>query len=100
MLELGESEMQAHREVGCRAGTVAQFVICVGERAKWIAEEAVACGAARDHVWHVADNAGALAVLRDLLQKRSVVLVKGSRGMNMEEIVTGLAEMAGSTKED
>ncbi len=100
MLELGEAEMQAHREVGCRAGTVAQYVICVGERAKWIAEEAVACGAARDHVWHVADNAAALAVLRDLLQERSVVLVKGSRGMNMEEIVAGLAEMAGNTKED
>ncbi|HEY3341633.1 MAG TPA: UDP-N-acetylmuramoyl-tripeptide--D-alanyl-D-alanine ligase [Anaerolineae bacterium] len=100
MLELGESEMQAHREVGCRAGTVAQSVICVGERAKWIAEEAVACGAARDHVWHVTDNAAALAILRDLLHERSIVLVKGSRGMNMEEIVAGLSEMAGDTKED
>jgi UDP-N-acetylmuramoyl-tripeptide--D-alanyl-D-alanine ligase len=100
MLELGEAEMQAHREVGCRAGTVAQYVICVGERARWIAEEAVACGAARDHVWHVADNAAALAVLHDILKERSVILVKGSRGMNMEEIVAGLAEMAGNTKED
>jgi UDP-N-acetylmuramoyl-tripeptide--D-alanyl-D-alanine ligase len=100
MLELGESEMQAHREVGCRAGTVAQYVICVGERAKWIAEEAVACGAERDHVWHVPDNASALAILHDQLHERSIVLVKGSRGMNMEEIVAGLSVMGGITKED
>ena len=100
MLELGEAEMQAHREVGCRAGTVAQVVICVGERAKWIAEEAAACGAMRDHVWHVADNQSALRVLRDVLRERSIILVKGSRGMNMDEIVAGLAEMANGVKED
>ncbi len=100
MLELGETEMEAHREVGCRAGVVAQYVVCVGERARWIAEEAIACGASPDHVWHVADNASALAVLHELLHERSIILVKGSRGMSMDEIVTGLATMADTNMED
>ncbi|MCL4504698.1 MAG: UDP-N-acetylmuramoyl-tripeptide--D-alanyl-D-alanine ligase [Chloroflexi bacterium] len=95
MLELGDAEEQAHRNVGCRAALVARDVICVGQRARWIAEEAIACGAAEQHVRHVEDNAAALAVLRELVREKSVILVKGSRGMRMEEIVNGLAEMAG-----
>jgi UDP-N-acetylmuramoyl-tripeptide--D-alanyl-D-alanine ligase len=94
MLELGDAEVQAHRNVGCRAGIVAQYVVCVGERARWIAEEAVACGAAVDHVFHVKTNAEALDVLRQIVCEKCIVLVKGSRGMQMEEIVAGLAEMA------
>ena len=95
MLELGDAEEQAHRNVGCRAALVARDVICVGKRARWIAEEAVACGAAEQHVHLVEDNIAALAVLRELVREKSVILVKGSRGMSMEEIVSGLAEMAG-----
>jgi UDP-N-acetylmuramoyl-tripeptide--D-alanyl-D-alanine ligase len=95
MLELGDAEEQAHRNVGCRAGLVARYVVAVGERARWIAEEAMACSAATDSVRHVADNAAALVVLRELIREKSVILVKGSRGMRMEEIVSGLAEMAG-----
>jgi UDP-N-acetylmuramoyl-tripeptide--D-alanyl-D-alanine ligase len=94
MLELGDAEMQAHRNVGCRAALVAQYVVCVGKRAKWIAEEARACGAAPTRVYHAVDNAAALAVLRELVKGKCVILVKGSRGMKMDEIVAGLAELA------
>jgi UDP-N-acetylmuramoyl-tripeptide--D-alanyl-D-alanine ligase len=94
MLELGDAEMQAHRNVGCRAALVAQYVVCVGKRAKWIAEEAQACGAAPTRVYHAVDNAAALAVLRELVKGKCVILVKGSRDMKMDEIVAGLAELA------
>lgn len=36
-------------------------------------------------------NEEALAVLRQIVRERCVILVKGSRGMQMEEIVAGLA---------
>ena len=94
MLELGDAEVQAHRNVGCRAALVAQHIVCVGERAKWIAEEAQACGETSIQVYHVMDNAAALAVLRDVIREKCVILVKGSRGMRMDEIVAGLAELA------
>ena len=100
MLELGEAEVQAHRNVGCRAALVAQHIVCVGQRARWIAEEAEGCGAAPDHVYQASDNAAALDILRRVVREKSVILVKGSRGMQMDEIVAGLAEMAGSTSED
>ena len=91
MLELGELEQKGHDEVGCRAGIVAQYVIGVGERAAWICRAAVECGAPRERVFHVMTNEEALAVLRQIVRERCVILVKGSRGMQMEEIVAGLA---------
>jgi len=90
MLELGELEQQAHDEVGCRAGIVAQYVIGVGERAAWICRAAVECGAPRERVFHVMTNEEALTVLRQIVREQCVILVKGSRGMQMEEIVSSL----------
>jgi UDP-N-acetylmuramoyl-tripeptide--D-alanyl-D-alanine ligase len=37
------------------------------------------------------DNKGAIACLREIIAPGDIVLVKGSRGMKMEEIVTALA---------
>ncbi|HQV69242.1 MAG TPA: UDP-N-acetylmuramoyl-tripeptide--D-alanyl-D-alanine ligase [Thermoflexales bacterium] len=90
MLELGEDEEKAHREIGCRAGIVAAYLVCVGPRAKWIAEEAIACGAKKSNVVCVTNNAEALDALKRIIREKSVILIKGSRGMVMEEIVQGL----------
>jgi len=90
MLELGSAEQTAHEEVGCRAAMVADVVIAVGERARWIAQAAIECGLDRAQVRHVPDTATALATLRELVTRRSAILVKGSRGMQMEKIVAGL----------
>ncbi len=92
MLELAELEEAAHREVGCRAALVAQLIVCVGERARWIAEEARACGAPADSVAHVATKAEAIRVVRERVTRKSTILVKGSRGMEMEDVVAGLQD--------
>jgi UDP-N-acetylmuramoyl-tripeptide--D-alanyl-D-alanine ligase len=94
MLELGEAEKQAHDEVGCRAALVAQYIIGVGERSRWICQAALECGAARDRVFHVMTNGEALEVLNEIVTEKCVILVKGSRGMKMEEIVAGLGGLA------
>jgi UDP-N-acetylmuramoyl-tripeptide--D-alanyl-D-alanine ligase len=90
MFELGDAEQSGHEEVGCRAAQVAGTIVCVGERSKHTARAAIECGAKRANVHHVADNAAALALLERLIVEKSIVLVKGSRGMKMEEIVQGL----------
>ncbi len=90
MLELGDAEQPGHEEVGCRAALVADLIVCVGERSRHTARAARECGAAADAVQHVADNMEAVALLRKKVNERSVILVKGSRGMHMEEIVAAL----------
>ena len=94
MFELGDAEQDAHYEVGCRAALVAQYIIGVGERSKWTCKAALECGASSERVYHVLTNADALEVLNEIVMEKSVILVKGSRGMKMEEIVTGLGGLA------
>ncbi|MCS6772834.1 MAG: UDP-N-acetylmuramoyl-tripeptide--D-alanyl-D-alanine ligase [Anaerolineae bacterium] len=94
MFELGELERQAHEEVGCRAGSVADYFIGVGARAAWMCRAAIECGAKPERVFHVNTNEEALSLLQQLVTERCVILVKGSRGMKMEEIVAGLGALA------
>ena len=94
MLELGDAEKQAHDEIGCRAALVAQVIIGVGEKSRWTCQAAVECGTPRDRVFHVLTNGEALEVLNEIVTEKCVILVKGSRGMQMEKIVAGLGGLA------
>lgn len=94
MLELGALEEEAHRMVGSRTAEVVDLLITIGERARWIAEEAQTAGLAHNMVHAVASNTEALALLRTLIQPGDYVLVKGSRGMAMEQIVSALQQRA------
>ena len=87
MYELGQAEEREHRMVGCRAALVADLIVCLGEKARWIADEAVACGAKRENVYHVMTRERCLDLVRRLVTRKSVVLFKGSRGLEMENIV-------------
>lgn len=90
MLELGEYEEAAHREVGRKAARSVDVLIAVGERARWIADEARSAGLSR--VRAVASR----AEVELSLEKGDVVLVKGSRGMRMEEVVARLMGSEGA----
>ncbi len=94
MLELGEYEERGHRMVGVRAAEVADELVTVGERARWIADEASQAGLPASHVFQHADAAGATDFLRRTVQEGDVVLVKGSHGMRMDQIVADLEENA------
>ncbi|NWG19187.1 MAG: UDP-N-acetylmuramoyl-tripeptide--D-alanyl-D-alanine ligase [Chloroflexi bacterium] len=90
MLELGSIEETAHRRVGARAAEVLQELIAVGQRARWIADEALQAGMPRDRVHMVADNDAAAALAHTRIAPGDYILVKGSRGMAMESIVAQL----------
>ena len=92
MLELGSVEREAHEEVGRRAARAGvSLLVTVGERARWIAE-----GASREQpslsCRSFSSNAEASAFLRGALLPGDAVLVKGSRGMHTDEIVSSLLE--------
>ncbi len=91
MLELGAYETEGHQEVGETAATVLDTLITIGARAKVISETARAKGLS--DVRHVNTKGDAVDFLRDLLADNVYILVKGSRGMALEELVDGLCEV-------
>jgi UDP-N-acetylmuramoyl-tripeptide--D-alanyl-D-alanine ligase len=90
MMELGAYEDDGHKLVGRRAAAVASILVTVGERGLLIAQEALTSGLPREAVVSARDNAEAIQALCRLLTLGDFVLVKGSRGMKMEEIVQGI----------
>jgi UDP-N-acetylmuramoyl-tripeptide--D-alanyl-D-alanine ligase len=88
MLELGAGHDRGHREVGAAAAGLADVVVAVGEGAAGIAAGAASLGEA---VVAVPDRDAALAALREMLRPGDAVLVKASRGAELELIVESLA---------
>lgn len=90
MLELGPYEKQGHEMVGDRAAEVCDELVAVGELGKMIADSASQAGMPDSAVLWVPTVPEAIDVLRKELREGDVVLIKGSRGMHMERIVTAL----------
>ena len=90
-MELGSFEEEGHRKVGCRAADIVDLLIVIGERARFIAEEAAACGLDVAKIMELDDNQAAVNVLEEILKPDNIVLIKGSNSQRMNEIVTGLS---------
>jgi UDP-N-acetylmuramoyl-tripeptide--D-alanyl-D-alanine ligase len=99
MLELGPLEEQAHRDVGERAARVADWLVVRGARSEWLAESAQAHGLPPERVVRAASNSEAVAAIETIIRGSAgsrqpatdwAILVKGSRGMELEEVVAGL----------
>lgn len=92
MLELGTAEAASHELVGRRAKEVADVLLTVGERARVIAREALAAGMPAGQVLSVASATEAIPLLQGLIEEDDAVLLKGSRGVGLEEVVSALAQ--------
>ena len=90
MLELGQYEKHGHEMVGVRAAEVVDELVAVGERGGIIAEAARRAGLTDQVVTEVADCQRAIVFLKGHLGPKDVVLIKGSRGMQMDRIVSAL----------
>ncbi len=90
MLELGSFEEEGHRLVGEWAAGVVQELFLLGERARWIGQAAVAHGLPPACVHLAASHEEIVQALRDRLGPEDVVLVKGSRAMEMERVLQAL----------
>ncbi len=98
MFELGAYEEEGHRLVGGRAGQILgpashrqDKLVTVGQRARWIAEEALAAGMPMADVHVTTTNRDAIAVLQGIMRPGDIILVKGSRAAGMETIVDTLS---------
>lgn len=63
----------------------------MGPLARLIADEALNAGMTPGNVAQVDDNAGAVAVLRGMVQRGDLILVKGSRALHLEEVVAAIS---------
>jgi UDP-N-acetylmuramoyl-tripeptide--D-alanyl-D-alanine ligase len=88
MLELGETTVEAHRNIGRAAARLhIDLLIGVGPLGRHIAEGARAAGMAEDQAVEAETPSRAAALLRERSRAGDAVLVKGSRGMKMETIL-------------
>jgi len=113
MLELGPDEVDAHHQVGAWAAETVDWLVARGPRAAWIADAALRRGLSPTRIVRAETNAAAAEAVRHIVgaaipmtastgrptisseldktrEPRWTVLVKGSRGMAMEEIVDSL----------
>jgi len=92
MLELGPYEVQGHQTVGNLAARVADLLVTVGPRARTIAETAQSAGLDAKVINQFETSDQALVFLKKSLANGDVVLVKGSRAVQMERIVPELEQ--------
>ncbi len=90
MLELGQYEREGHEKVGIRAAQVADVLVTLGLRAHMIAEAARRAGLERSSILEYEQIDLIVDWLRHHLTSNDAVLIKGSHGLRMEQIVTAL----------
>jgi UDP-N-acetylmuramoyl-tripeptide--D-alanyl-D-alanine ligase len=94
MLELGAAARAEHRLVGdYLAGKRIPYVFTLGTHAALIAPAQTSAV----HAQHFPDRESLAAALHELLQPGDLLLIKGSRGMRMEELVSELSRQRSST---
>ncbi len=98
MFELGAFAVEGHRQVGERAAQCVDELIAVGELAPVVVEAALAAGLPASQAVAVPGNAAAIACLQARLRAGDYVLIKGSHGMHMEEIVQALTASPPATQ--
>ena len=96
MRELGSYTEEGHKLVGRRAAGVAQVLVTVGELGRLMAEHALEAGANPATVHAMSTDDAAIALLREILQPQDMVLIKGSRAVGMDQIVTRLSQEKGA----
>ena len=90
MLELGRGAVTGHREVGTAAAATCDLLIVVGAGASGIAAGAKAAGLDPSRILEARDAEAALDLLRARLRDGDVVLVKASRGVELDQLVEAL----------
>jgi UDP-N-acetylmuramoyl-tripeptide--D-alanyl-D-alanine ligase len=97
MLELGRLSARYHRQIGKAAAAVGlHILVAVGKYADYVKKGAVEGGIGDDRVHTFAHKSHLAGWLAGMLKEGDVLLVKGSRGMEMESVVWELTkEMKG-----
>jgi len=87
MMELGVETEPGHRIVGKKAVETSDLLFTIGERARFIADEAKQNGFNKDKIFEFSRAENAQLPIQEKIEKGDIILVKGSRFMRMEKII-------------
>ncbi|OIO49284.1 MAG: hypothetical protein AUJ39_01365 [Parcubacteria group bacterium CG1_02_42_13] len=87
MAELGKYATYAHEEIGRKTVGVADILITVGAKARFIAEGARKADFPKKDIYSFWNTEEAKPEIQKILGSRDLVLIKGSQSMRMEKIV-------------
>ncbi|MBU1087774.1 MAG: UDP-N-acetylmuramoyl-tripeptide--D-alanyl-D-alanine ligase [Candidatus Omnitrophica bacterium] len=88
MLELGKFSNQAHQRIGkLIAESLISKLITIGDKSELAAVSAIEQGMNKQDVYVCHDPEQAAAVLKKIISQDDLVLLKGSRGMHLEQII-------------
>ncbi len=91
MLELGQYERKGHEAVGSRAAQTCDVLVAVGPLSQYMCEAAIEKGLDPGKVYRFKTAADSVAFVKEHFgSENDVVLVKGSLGMKMKQIVNAL----------
>ncbi|ERN53237.1 UDP-N-acetylmuramoyl-tripeptide--D-alanyl-D-alanine ligase [Alkalihalophilus marmarensis] len=90
MFELGTEEEALHKSVAQVITPPITHVLTLGDRAKWIYEEAshISSSSTFDEIAHFTTKQELADHLSKLVDQKTVILFKASRGMKLEEVIT------------
>ena len=87
MLELGSDTEAGHRQIGKEVVLSVDLLFTVGERARYIADEARQRGMAKENIFEFSSAQEAGLAVQEKIMEGDIILIKGSRFMHMEGIV-------------
>ncbi|ETB63690.1 TPA: hypothetical protein DIC38_03160 [Candidatus Nomurabacteria bacterium] len=87
MLELGKWTEEEHREVGYKVKDIADIIITVGIRSKFIKDGAIEKGFKENSIYSFDDALSCASFVKDFVKSGDVILVKGSQGVRLERVV-------------
>jgi len=88
MLEMGNYAESVHREIGAKVAKVdIDALWTVGSLSRFVAEEAIANGMPEERIRSCETSEEVSSSIASQLKKDDTVLIKGSRGMKLENVV-------------
>jgi UDP-N-acetylmuramoyl-tripeptide--D-alanyl-D-alanine ligase len=100
MLEMGKESSSLHRQVGrIAAKEGVDHLLAMGKQASHLLAGAAEAGMAREQLTEGGDHVEIATLVHGLLAAGDWVLVKGSRGMQMEKVVEALRELYGPSED-
>ena len=92
MLELGKFTEEEHHLVGEKVSDIANILVVVGPRAKFIAEGAIEKGFPVKEIYTFDSSKTAAKFLEGIVEEGDIVLIKGSQGVRLERAVEAIME--------
>jgi UDP-N-acetylmuramoyl-tripeptide--D-alanyl-D-alanine ligase len=90
MLELGDRELEYHYEAGRGISLDIDFVMAVGSRSEALLDGARHAGFSEERLYHFENAEEATDFLESFIRPGDLVLIKASRGIGLDRIVTHL----------